>query len=267
MSVDPRCGRSIRLRLQLVLAMGLPLALLAQAASAQQSYSGEGAQACLECHESEKVMGIRETPHAQFDNPRTPAAREQCESCHGPSATHMEFPMQVGNIVFTKHGKTPIGDRNQMCLTCHHKGEQAHWGEGKHADGLSCASCHIMHAPEDPTLVVETQAQRCGSCHEEILPTAPSGAPHALSGEKAMHCTQCHNPHGPIDLVSCNECHEQDPATLAKQSPKARDYHERAVSRTIDCTSCHKGFVHSMPQLTLSQPSEEIGIARGAAPP
>ncbi len=267
MSVDLRCRHSIRLRLQLVLAMGLALAMLVQAASAQQAYSGEGAQACLKCHESEKVMGIRKTPHAKFDDPRTPAARDQCESCHGPSATHMKFPMQVGNIVFTKHGKTPIGDRNQMCLTCHHKGEQAHWGEGKHAERLSCANCHIMHKPKDPTLAVETQAQRCSRCHTKILSTAPSAAPHALSGEKAMYCTQCHNPHGPTDLVTCNECHKQDSATLAKQSAKARDYHERALSEKIDCTSCHKGFVHSMPRLTLSGPSQEIGIARSAAQP
>ena len=117
----------------LTIAAALPILLLDGPASAQQAPSGEGAAACLVCHESEKVMGIVDTPHANFDDPRSPASRQQCESCHGPSATHMEFPMQVGNIVFTKHGKTTIADRNKACLACHNRGAQAHWNDGPHA--------------------------------------------------------------------------------------------------------------------------------------
>jgi predicted CXXCH cytochrome family protein len=235
------------------LALGAIGALLSVATSATaqqpQTYSGEGAQACLECHESDSVMGIRETPHADFEDPRSPAAREQCESCHGPSATHMEFPMQVGNIVFTKHAKTPIAERNDACLVCHEDGAQAHWKDGAHGQELACASCHVMHKPSDPTLVTSRQAQRCGECHKDILETAPAAAPHPLVGAKAIYCTQCHNPHGPTSLTSCNECHEQDATTLARQRPKAQEYHQRAIARKIDCTACHKGFVHAMPPL------------------
>jgi nitrate/TMAO reductase-like tetraheme cytochrome c subunit len=226
-------------------------------ASAQQEYSGEGAAACLECHESERVMGIRDTPHANFDDPKSPASREQCESCHGPSATHMQFPMQVGNIVFTQHGKTPIHDRNQVCLECHNEGEQAHWNEGAHGKELSCATCHIMHKPADPSLVQKNQARDCGECHTDILETAPDATTHPLTGENAMYCTECHNPHGPTNLKSCISCHTQDPPTLAKQSPKAQEYHGRAVSQKIDCTDCHKGFVHAMEPITLGPPPSE----------
>jgi len=227
--------------------------LAAALASAQQPYSGDGAVACLECHESDTVMGILDTPHADFDDPRTPASREQCESCHGPSATHMEFPMQVGNIVFTKHGKTSIAQRNQTCLECHNTGEQAHWDEGAHGKEIACASCHVMHKPSDPSLVKAGQAQRCGKCHDDILEKAPAPAPHPLTGADAISCTECHNPHGPTTLTSCNGCHRQDSTALARQSPKARGYHERAVSQKIDCTACHKGFVHAMPQVTFSE--------------
>ena len=224
---------------------------------AQQGFSSEGALACLECHESEKVMGIRETPHADFDDPRSPASREQCESCHGPSATHMQFPMQVGNIVFTQHGKTPIHDRNQSCLECHNEGEQRHWNEGAHGKELSCAACHIMHVPADPSLVKENQAQACGECHSDILETAPTAATHPLKGEKAIYCTECHNPHGPTNLKSCIGCHAQDAPTLAKQSPKAQDYHGRGISEKIKCTTCHKGFVHAMEPISFAAPPGE----------
>ena len=96
------------------------LLLLGLSARAQHEYANEGAQACLACHESERIMGIRETPHADFDNPRSPAARQQCESCHGPSARHMQFPMHVGNIRFSTHdASAPVDPRNATCMKCH----------------------------------------------------------------------------------------------------------------------------------------------------
>jgi predicted CXXCH cytochrome family protein len=226
------------------------LVLLAADAAAEQPASGEGAAACLACHESQKVMGIIDTPHANFDDPRTPAAREQCESCHGPSATHMQFPMHAGNIVFTRHGKTPVAKRNQACLACHEEGSPAHWEEGPHGATLACDSCHEVHQRKDPTLDEAKQAARCGSCHDQILTTAPAAAPHPLAGENAMRCTQCHDPHGPTSLASCSSCHLQDASARARQTDKAREYHERAFAQSIACTACHKGFVHAMPQFS-----------------
>ena len=135
--------------------------LFGLSATAQHEFSKEGARACLECHESEKVMGIIETPHANFENPDTPAAREQCESCHGPSARHMQFPMQVGNIRFSKHDRsTPVAQRNAACMQCHgtkieldetNRPTPETWpnnGMGNiYPDGGtgSCTACHSRH--------------------------------------------------------------------------------------------------------------------------
>lgn len=224
----------------------------------EQPYSGEGFEACLKCHESEKIVGIKQTAHADFDDPRSPAAKEQCESCHGPSAIHMEFPMQVGNIVFTKHGKTPVSARNRQCLSCHDKGDRAHWNEGAHGRELACNNCHTIHKPKDPMLQTAGQVERCAdSCHEKILETAPANASHRFSGKDAMYCTQCHNPHGPTSLTACAECHEQDEAAFAKQTPRARGYHERAIEKGIECTECHKGFVHALPVITQVERAPE----------
>jgi predicted CXXCH cytochrome family protein len=228
--------------------------LLTGPASAQEEGEfSEGAVACLKCHESDKVMAIRKTPHANFEDPKSPASREQCESCHGPSAKHMRYPMQVGNIVFTKHGKTPITDRNDSCLACHHKGEQAHWSNGAHAKKLPCPSCHVIHKAKDPMMLEQNRAQECGKCHEKILELAPVASSHPLLGAKGIVCTQCHNPHGPTNLATCATCHTQDAPTLAKQTAKAQDYHARGLKQKIDCTDCHKGFVHAMPPLELEQ--------------
>ena len=110
-----------------------------------------------------------------------------------------------------------------------------------------------MHKPADPSLATGSQATRCGECHTDILETAPAATPHPLTGESAMYCTQCHNPHGPTNLAACTSCHANDPPTLAKQSPKAREYHARALTQKIQCTSCHKAFVHAMPPITLGE--------------
>jgi predicted CXXCH cytochrome family protein len=227
------------------------LLLLVGPATAEENEFSEGAVACLKCHESDKIMAILETPHADFDDPNSPASREQCESCHGPSAKHMKFPMQVGNIVFTKHGKTPIADRNEACLACHHEGERANWSNGAHARELACPSCHASHRAKDPMMVEQNRAQECAKCHGEILESAPVATSHPLSGPKEIVCTECHTPHGPTNLATCATCHIQDAPTLAKQSAKAQDYHARGVKQKIDCTDCHKGFVHAMPPIVL----------------
>ncbi len=43
---------------------------------------------------------------------------------------------------------------------------------------------------------------------------------------------------------------------LSRQPEKAREYHTRALVRQIDCTACHKGFVHAIPELLLNGPLE-----------
>lgn len=249
-------GRWIRPSRRLVLTTLAAWALASPlGAQPDQPASGEGAAACLKCHENPVIMEIVKTPHANFEDPRSPASREQCESCHGPSGTHVNFPMQVGNIRFTKHGKTSVAERNATCLECHTKGNTAHWNDGIHGAKLQCGNCHQIHKTTQPKPVEQTaQLARCNQCHENILPTAPAKSGHPLEGDRAIPCTQCHNPHGPTELTPCIDCHKQDAPTLARQTPKAQGYHERANREGIACTDCHKGFVHQMPEISQANP-------------
>ncbi len=224
-------------------------------ALARQPYEANGAQPCLRCHESEKIMGIVETPHARTDNPDTPASKLQCESCHGPSATHMQFPMQVGNIRFSEGSKTPNGEQNKICLECHQDGARENWEAGPHGfDHLSCASCHSIHKASDPALHTDAQNLRCtDGCHEKVVSSAPANSSHPFArpgAEDGVKCLDCHSPHGPLDLSECLSCHPQGQADLAKESEKARGYHQRAIAQKIPCTDCHKGIVHALPEVT-----------------
>ena len=219
-----------------------------------QAFSQGGAKACLKCHESEKIMGILDTPHANPDDPKTPAAEHQCESCHGPSATHMNFPLQVGNIRFSKHdASTDTKARDEACLNCHKTGQQANWKMGPHGfENVACVDCHSLHKSRDPALSSQLQTQQCTeACHKPIISTAPEKSAHPLLGDKRMLCTTCHNPHGPLELSMCSSCHTQSQESFAKQTPKARGYHQRALSEGIACTDCHKAFVHAAPEIVL----------------
>ena len=49
-----------------------------------------------------------------------------CENCHGPGQAHVEAgggKGMGGLITFAKNDPTPIEQRNQMCLSCHTKGD------------------------------------------------------------------------------------------------------------------------------------------------
>lgn len=221
------------------------------AVPARQEFAEGGLETCLRCHDSAAVQPIFATPHMKGTDPDSPAARKQCESCHGPSARHVQFPLHAGNIRFTRHDdSTTKAARNRVCLECHLEGEQASWRKSPHgSDGIACVDCHTVHAVADPILSEETQTQRCAEgCHGQILASQPAGTPHPLEGEEAILCTACHTPHEPLDLASCHGCHPWQPKDLAAQSGKARSYHQRAVTKEIACTECHQGFVHPLPE-------------------
>lgn len=229
--------------------------VLAQNARAQE-YSEEGAVACVDCHNTPAVMAIADTAHANFDNPRTPATQKQCQSCHGPSANHMKFPMQVANVHFGRKAETQPTTQNQMCIACHGTMEQkAAWQLSAHGhEDVVCSSCHSVH---DPAKVVPRRASvsgGCIECHAALMEGADAtlfshAVGRSLGDQGELTCSGCHNPHGPLESSRCLDCHSQAPEVLAKQSEKARRYHEVAVAQSTECMRCHKGIAHPITPL------------------
>jgi len=242
--------------------MAVALLCLAQIASGGEAvYSEEGAGACIECHETPYVMGILETAHARTSDPATPAAQKQCQSCHGPSAVHMQFPMQVANVHFGKKSGAKPAVQNRMCLECHgNESEQESWHASAHGfEDVVCSSCHIMHEPKK---VVPARAVVSGgcteSCHKDLMGSSKAAdfshaIGHDLGEQGELTCTGCHNPHGPLNSGRCGDCHMRTPEVVAKESPKARRYHEVAETKGTDCIRCHKGIAHPIPPLVLEE--------------
>jgi len=241
--------------------------LAAAAAGAREEYSEEGARACLDCHETPYVMGILDTVHAETTDPKTPAAQKQCQSCHGPSAVHMNFPMQVANVHFGKQSGADPKVQNQMCMECHADGERADWGGSAHGfEDVVCSTCHSAHDPKKIVPAEATVSTGCTEeCHQDLMAgQQPSDFSHAIgahvegNGKNVLTCDGCHNPHGPLDSGRCTECHEQTPEVLSKESEKARRFHKVAEMKGTTCMRCHKAIAHPLPPLVLQQTALEM---------
>ncbi len=237
--------------------------LVPASVSAQPEYSNEGAKSCLDCHATERVLGIRETAHADRENPKTPAAQKRaCESCHGPSKKHMQFPMQVGNQRFGKTSSTPPKLQNQMCLECHgNAAEQEAWHASAHGyEDVVCSVCHNMHDPSSiaPGKATVSSGCRESGCHDTLMGNSPAVRfTHAvgkdLGSSGQLTCTGCHNPHGPLSSGRCIDCHPQTAEISSKETEKARRFHEVAERRGTECIRCHKGLAHPVKPLQLEQ--------------
>src|SRR5688572_10841762 len=83
-----------------------------------------GQDTCVVCHEGFDTS-ISATKHGFVRDPRTPAAAQGCETCHGPAQAHTEDPEKVKPPrVFTR---MPPADVSATCTTCHNRTEHAFW--------------------------------------------------------------------------------------------------------------------------------------------
>jgi len=241
----------------LILHLLLALGPASGAAGAELGFSGESAKACIDCHGNDQVMGIRKTAHAKVEDPNTPAAQKECQSCHGPSDIHMRFPMQVENLHFGKESRAKPEVQNQACLACHSKGDRENWKVSAHGfEKVVCSHCHSIHDPNRtiPREATLTTGCTSGGCHATLMGDAdPNKFSHAvgkkLGKDGQLTCASCHNPHGPLDSRRCVDCHPQTPEVLSKQSEKARRFHEVATRSGTECIRCHQELAHPIKPL------------------
>ena len=213
-------------------------------------YVGEAK--CLECHDEQR-RGYEGSPHHRVSDPRSPAAKEGCESCHGPGSRHIDDPGANPLKVFTK---LPPEQVNATCTTCHNRGEHALWDGSQHeARRLACTTCHSVHDYKSPTkqLKEKTQAAVCAPCHrEKIAKVDRSG--HMPVREGKLECTTCHNIHGATNVrllrkgdsiaELCTSCHADKRGPYLWEHPPSRD----------GCVTCHDPHGSSNERMLVAKP-------------
>jgi DmsE family decaheme c-type cytochrome len=239
--------------------VGAQAARATGAAQAPAAYSQNGVATCLrQCHDEEPVTLILQTPHAVKADSRTPFAQHQCETCHGASPDHIDTATTPVAVVFKGPKASPVGKRNEVCLSCHQTGLRLHWTGSQHESrGVACTDCHNIHAKEQKVLNKATQADVCFTCHKAQRAQTRRISAHplattSLASAAKMACSDCHNPHGSIGpklLIkssvneTCYTCHPERRGPFLWEHAPVSD----------DCTNCHTPHGSSIPSLLKSR--------------
>ena len=222
------------------LAVRAPHAASLGEAQAAQDPPGQyvGGDTCLACH-FDMDKGLVGTAHGNAAHPRSPAAAQGCESCHGPGELHVQDPTVATSI--RRFTKMSPRDVSETCLSCHTKSSHTLWqGSAHDARNLSCVTCHSVHQPKSARaqLKTATEIETCETCHRTQANKVKRLA-HMPVSEGKMQCSSCHSPHGATNVKqlrvgnwineSCVSCHAE------KRGPFLFDH---AAGRE-SCVSCH----------------------------
>ncbi len=248
--------------------MALVLPLTAQLESPSGSdYSEEGALSCLTCHGADDELpanAILATPHAIIGDSSAPfgEGRHECETCHGPSAAHMNRQEDGGypppDFVFG--AETPVDEMNAVCLDCHQDSGRFHWPGSTHdIEGVACTNCHSVHAADDTVLALETQSLVCFQCHQEQSAEFLRQSRHPVQAQTGafsytgmISCTDCHSSHGSAGAAmlihntvnqTCYECHAEKRGPFLWEHQPVRE----------DCATCHAAHGSNYENLLLSR--------------
>jgi DmsE family decaheme c-type cytochrome len=207
------------------------------AATPKAGYVGE--ETCLGCHEDRKYHG---TAHARAKNPRTPAAGQGCESCHGPGQAHVDGG---GDKTKIKNPRTlTVSQASEICLSCHNRGEHQNFEGGKHESrNVGCVSCHSVHEPKSETkqLKTTTVEETCKACHQNVVNKVhrSSHMPVGTLSDNKMECTSCHNPHGSQNVKMLREGNSIVEACTSCHAEKRGPFLWEHAAVREGCTSCH----------------------------
>ena len=167
------------------------------------SFTEAGAQSCLTCHAAEKMRAIAGSAHGDPEHPKSPAALQQCETCHGPGSIHVSrahggkgFPP----LTVFGYGKGAASRNEQVavCMECH-RGDndiKSVVYEGTLHDRMiiNCSACHTAHIGPDPVLERKNQPQICFRCHIKQKDEHPRTGSRVPDFDR-MGCAGCHRVH------------------------------------------------------------------------
>jgi DmsE family decaheme c-type cytochrome len=213
---------------------GLALVLgISDIASAQETGSYVGSETCAECHDGMEETLIGTAHDSEFFES---IQGHGCESCHGPGSNHSEDPEAYSMRVTDLSAE----EQTATCQQCHSGNKQFFWAGGTHESrGLSCLSCHNVHAPESEVAQLQeaTEKEQCYSCHKDVRAQTWKRSHHPIR-EGRISCSDCHNAHGSTTEAmiteasindQCYTCHAEKRGPFVWDHPPVRE----------DCMTCH----------------------------
>ncbi len=211
-----------------------------------------GQAACLSCHEEEgKTYGT--TKHARANNPRTPAAAQTCESCHGPGSKHVAAD---GDGFIDNPRTMAPRDVTAVCTTCHNRSEHNQWAGGKHdSRNISCVTCHSQHAPKSEAAQLKQPGvtETCVQCHKTQVAKLHRAA-HMPVREGKMECSTCHNPHGSQNVKMLREGNSINEACTSCHAEKRGPFLWEHAPNRESCITCHDPHGSNNERMLVAKP-------------
>ena len=210
---------------------------------AQRTYVGS--QRCGICHAGHRKW-VSGSLHG--DVSLVAAAGEKvvgCETCHGPGSEHVA-KIKPGTIFAFK--TEPAKERSEACLACHNTTHpERNFRRSDHLQNkVGCDDCHAaigseafhsMKAADD--VMTRAQPELCYECHSWRRADFAMPYHHPVP-ERAMSCSDCHEPHGSFTVrqlktrdteMVCTKCHED------QQGPFIFEHPPRFAG---GCQACHQ---------------------------
>ena len=201
----------------------------------------KGDAVCTRCHDSSElkpILAIYQTKHGAKGAETRPAPDVLFGAKTGPNSSYPRASQAV---------------QTEVCLSCHKGGQRSHWDGSQHqTEGLVCASCHTIHAPDDKVRDRKTQREVCFACHKEQRADTHKISTHPLEAGKIV-CSDCHNPHGSAGPKllkktsvheTCWQCHADTRGPFLWEHPPVSD----------DCTNCHTPHGSNISPLLKDRP-------------
>jgi DmsE family decaheme c-type cytochrome len=204
------------------------------AAAVPAGYVGQ--EMCATCHE-DVVKNFAGNPHSRLAYEHN-GHGVTCESCHGPGQAHVEGGGDVTRI--RRFDKLTPQQVSETCLGCH-AGVHPNYERSPHAKaGLSCLSCHNVHAPKvQENLLVAAQPQLCFQCHTDVKPNFNMPFHHPVN-EGVVKCSDCHDVHGTFGPNNLRATADQNMiCTKCHMDVRGPFVYEHAAVRAEGCLGCH----------------------------
>lgn len=214
-----------------------------------------GVMTCRACHKDHYDSYVKST-HARQGIKGNPAAKDGCESCHGPGAVHVQKRSNQGLeiLIFSKK-LADAETKTARCLACHEESRNVpFWHISRHkVAGLSCDNCHTLHSATSKNLKAP-EPELCNTCHRSIRAQQNKQSHHPIR-EGLIKCTDCHDQHGSFgpnmikaDSVNelCLKCHSEKRGPFLWEHPPVEE----------NCLTCHTPHGSNHTKLLNSRPPQ-----------
>jgi predicted CXXCH cytochrome family protein len=209
---------------------------------------------CTDCHAPHSSVAVSAVERATLiephpvENPKSPATvPDPADMPKATSGDDVSLSMRTTNELMLK------ATEPELCLKCHSEVKAQFSMPFRHKvleGAVKCSDCHSPHGgfEQKQTRLAAGSEVGCVKCHTDKQgPFAFEHAPVKLEG-----CAICHSPHGSSNpkLLKrnqmrqlCLECHSD---ILGKGAPNTPSFHNQAVGKYQNCTTCHTHIHGSM---------------------